>query len=264
MRLTEDNKQELINKSKSSVKGRERFNKRNKSKVANTVKSFNQLNMNKLFKEDILTVSVPVKGETDNYAVIITFGGFLELLRDQIEHSGKLTYREISRALITGFNREDVFIHCSCPDFQYRMNYWVTRNNTNSGAPETRPSDITNPNDELGSGCKHILLVLNNTSWLLRLSRVIMNYIDYMKKHYQKMYADVIYPAIYGKEYEEPVQLPIEDEIETDTEIIDKANIEKQKSTQFQKDNKQGVRFAKEPEESSQEEIDIENPDDIL
>lgn len=260
--LNEDNRQKLISKSKSSEKGRERFNKRNKSKVANTVKSFNQINMDKLFKQDILSINIPVHGETDDYTVNITFGGFLEILRDQIEKTHNLTYREISRAAIIGFNRDDVFISCTCPDQQYRFQYWSTQNKTNSGAPETRPSDITNPEDKLGSSCKHILLVLNNTSWVLRVARVISNYIDYMEKHYQKMYADVIYPAIYGKEYEEPVQLPIDDEIEGN--VIDKANIEKQKSTQFQKGNKQGVRFSKETEDDLQQEIDIENPDDEL
>lgn len=259
--LNEDNRQKLISKSKSSEKGRERFNKRNRSKVGNTVKAFNQIDMNKLFKQDILTVSIPVKGETDDYTVIITFGGFLEILRDQIEKTGNLTYREISRAAIIGFNRDDVFIHCSCPDWGYRFNYFASINDINSGTPETRPSDITNPDDTLGSACKHVLLVLSNTSWILRVGRVIANYIDYMKKHYQKMYADIIYPAIYGKEYEEPVQLPIEDETEPDTDIIDKANIEKQQSTRFQRGNKQGVRFAKEKDDS-QEEIELENPDD--
>lgn len=260
--LNEDNRQKLIAKSKSSEKGRERFNKRNKSKVANTVKSFNQINMNKLFKQDILSINIPVHGETDDYTVNITFGGFLEILRDQVERTNDLTYREISRAAIIGFNRDDVFISCTCPDQVYRFQYWSTRNNTNSGAPETRPSDITNPDDKLGSSCKHILLVLNNTSWVLRVARVISNYIDYMKKHYQKMYADVIYPAIYSKEYEEPVQLPIEDEIADD--VIDKANLEKQKLTQFQKGNTQGVRFAKEPKDALQQKLDVENPDDEL
>ena len=32
------------------------------------------------------------------------------------------------------------------------------------GDPQTIPSDITNPNDTLGSACKHVLLVLSNTN----------------------------------------------------------------------------------------------------
>jgi hypothetical protein len=41
--------------------------------------------MNKLFKQDILTVDIHVKGETDDYEVKISFGGFLEILKDQLD-----------------------------------------------------------------------------------------------------------------------------------------------------------------------------------
>jgi hypothetical protein len=47
-----------------------------------------------------------------------------------------------------------------------------------------------------------------------------------MKKHYQRMYADIIYPAIYQKEYTDDVQLDIfnDDNLITDTDIIDVSN----------------------------------------
>lgn len=255
--LTEDSRRELISKSKKSVKGRQRYERRRKSRVANTVKSFNQIDMNKLFKEDILTVNIPVHGETDDYRVRITFGGFLEILRDQIGDKNVVELKDVSRACIIGFNKGDVYIFCSCPDFQYRFNYYATVNQINSGTPETRPSDITNPDDKLGSGCKHILLVLNNTSWILRVARVINNYIKYMEKHYQRLYADIIYPAIFNKEYEEPIQLQLDDtsdELATDDTTLDTSNEFGKNRTKFQKGNTQGVRFAKEdsPEDDAQ------------
>lgn len=270
--LNEDTRTQLISKSKSSKKGKERFNRRTKSKVANTVKSFNQIDMNKLFKDDILTVNIPVQGETDNYIVRITFGGFLEILRDQIANKEKLDFRDICRACIIGFNKDDIFISCSCPDFNYRFRYWTTKNNINSGDPETRPSNITNPNDSLGSACKHILLILNNNSWIIKVASVINNYIKYMEKHYQKAYYDIMYPVIYGKEYEEPVQLSLDDsdELVSDEETIDISNEMGRKSGQFQKGNQQGIRFEKENtpdknqieiQETSEEE---ENEDDII
>jgi hypothetical protein len=227
--------------------------------------------MNKLFKEDILTVNLPVKGETDDYVVKITFGGFLEILRDQIRDKEQVEFRDISRAAIIGFNKDDVFINCSCPDFRYRFAYYSTRNDFNSGAPENRPSDITNPDDSLGSACKHVLLVLNNTSWIIKVASVINNYIRYMERHYEKLYADVIYPAIYGKKYTEPVQLSFDDidnetdELQTDTDTIDKANVYNKQRTQFQKGNTQGIRFASsnKPDEN-QMELEMENPDDQI
>ena len=247
-RLQEDNRRELIAKSKSSVKGHQRFNRRNKSRIHNTVKAMNSIDMNKLFKDDILTVNIPVKGETDEYIVRITFGGFLEILRDQIDSSGELSFREVSRAAIIGFNKDDVYINCTCPDWKYRFAYFATRNQLNSGTPETRPSNITNPDDSLGSACKHVLLVLNNTSWIVRVSRVIVNYIKYMERHYSKLYVDIIYPAIYGKEYTEPVQLTLDDvednsELSTGTDTLDTANEYNKNRTRFQPGNKLGNKF---------------------
>lgn len=268
--LYEDNRHKLISKSKTSQKGKERFNKRNKSRVANTVKAMNSIDMNKLFKEDILTVNLPVVGETDNYIVKITFGGFLEILRDQIKDKTEVDFRDISRAAIIGFNKDDVFINCSCPDFRYRFAYFSTRNDFNSGEPENRPSDITNPDDSLGSACKHVLLVLNNTSWIIKVASVINNYIKYMQRHYEKLYADIIYPAVYGKKYEDNVQLNLDDmtnddTLMTDTDTIDTANEYNKRRTQFQKGNKQGIRFAKEDKpDENQLEIDLDNEDDQL
>ena len=256
-RLTEASRSDLLSKSKKTDKGFQRFKKRVKSRVANSVKQYNAIDMNKLFKDNILTVDINVKGETDSYVVKISFGGFCEILRDQIKkQNGVLNYKAVTRALILGFNRDDVYIKCSCPDAQYRFAYWQSKNGIISGTPETRPSDITNPDDNLGSACKHVLLVLSNTSWLLKVASTIYNYINYMEKHYQKLYADIIYPAIYGKDYEEPVQLDIFDvnSLETDADTIDKSNEFATTKNQFKQGNTQGVRFA--PKEKDQISID--------
>lgn len=221
--------------------------------------------MNKLFKENILTVNISVKGETDDYTVKISFGGFLDILGGLVKGNIEdLNLRNITRALVTGFNQDDVYIFCSCPDFHYRFGYWATRNKLTSGEPEDRPSNITNPNDTLGSGCKHILLVLSNNSWLMKVASVINNYIKYMEKHYQKLYADIIYPAIFNTEYEEPVQLSIDDidgddNLHTDTDTLDTANKYNQERTKFQKGNTHGVRFASDDNSEDQLEFDLEN-----
>ena len=76
-----------------------------------------------------------------------------------------------------------------------------------------------------------------------------------MQKHYEKQYADIIYPALFGKKYEEPVQLSIDDIDNTDglgtsTDIIDKSNEYGRTRTQFQKGNTQGIRFASSEKEN--------------
>ena len=263
-RLTEDSRSKLLSKSKSSAKGFQRFKKRVKSRVANTVKQYNSIDMNKLFKENVLTVDINVKGETDEYSVKISFGGFLQLLKDQIDKTEQFNLKAVTRALINGFNKDDVYIHCSCPDWQYRYAYYATKNNINNGDAETRPSDKTNPDDKLGAACKHVLLVLSNTSWILKVASTIYNYINYMQKHYEKLYADIIYPAIYGKKYEEPVQLDIfdDDTLDTDTATIDKSNKYAVDKTKFQKGNKQGIRFAPSHKDDDQITLFDEEPDE--
>ena len=224
--------------------------------------------MNKLFKEDILTVNISVKGETDDYTVKISFGGFLDILRDSLNGEVEnLNLRNITRSLITGFNKDDVYIFCSCPDFHYRFGYWATMNKITSGNPETRPSNVTNPKDTLGSGCKHILLVLSNNSWIMKVASVINNYIKYMEKHYKRLYADVIFPAIFDREYEEPFQLSIDDAdsddtLRTDSDTLDVANKYNQDRTRFQKGNTQGVRFASNDDEENDTQMSMDLDDD--
>jgi hypothetical protein len=76
-----------------------------------------------------------------------------------------------------------------------------------------------------------------------------------MEKHYKKLYADIIYPAIFGTEYEEPVQLSIDDmdndgTLTTDKDTLDRANIYNKERTKFQKGNTQGIRFAPKDDEN--------------
>lgn len=250
--LFEDKRSELVVKSRRGQKekdGKNRYEKRVKSRVATSTRQYNKMNMNQLFKDNILTVNIEVQGETNDYIVTISFGGFLDRIQEQLEKTnGVLDLRIIIRALIDAFNSDNVYIHCSCPDWQYRMAYWATVDNIITGQTENRPSNITNPNNDLGPGCKHAILVLANHAWLIKVASVINNYIKYFEKHDKRRYADIIYPAIYGKDYEEPVQLDImddgSDELDTSTDTIDTANIAGAKSGQFQKGNKQGVRFA--------------------
>ena len=219
--LVEAKRAELINKSKSAdnyaknnqAKGKNRYERRLHSKVKKSVKELNSIDMNKLFKDGILDVNLKVEGETDEYTVSLSFSNFLNDLHDQINKgTGKLELRFIIRALLTAFNHNDVYIHCTCPDFKYRFAYWLTINDINyikgeqtwKGDGGKDGKHWQNKDDTKGRGCKHILLVLANTSWLTRLASVVYNYVNYMEKHYQQMYVDVIYPAIYEREFENP------------------------------------------------------------
>lgn len=53
-----------------------------------------------------------------------------------------------------------------------------------------------------------------------------------------RLYADIIYPAIFNKAYEEPVQQDLfDDELDTDEETIDQANIEAKEKGRFKAGN---------------------------
>lgn len=257
--LLERTRSDLIRQSKDSVKGRQRYDRRTKSSVARTVQQYNEIDMNKLFKEDILTVDLPVRGETDNYIVKVSFGGFLDSLHDEMKrNNGEFDFRAVTRALLTCFDRDDTFVGCSCKDFYYRFSYVATKRDYMSMLPQMIPANITNPKDSLGSACKHVLLVLANHSWLLKVASVIKNYVTYMERHYQKMYTDIIYPAIYEKPYEGGVQISIDDDENVPKkDTITKANIAAQQGSRFQKGNVQGVRFA--PKSKPDEQISIED-----
>ncbi len=84
-----------------------------------------------------------------------------------------------------------------------------------------------------------------------------------MEKHYQKLYADIMFPAIFDREYEEPIQLTFDDvdsdgTLSTDSDTLDTANKYNQDRTRFQKGNTQGIRFASNGDNEDQLELDLD------
>lgn len=130
LRLTEKNRRELIAKSKASdnykdmSKGRNRWERRTRSKVAATVADYNKLDMDAFWKGDILEFGIRIKGETADYTVQITFENVLDEIRKEIvNNKNKLEFKCILRALIRVFNSENVYVHCTClhPDTKIKL-----------------------------------------------------------------------------------------------------------------------------------------------
>ena len=267
--LQEANRQQLLQKSrnaqdyspKNRLKGKNRYDRRTKSSISATVRDYNMIQMDPLFKRDILEFKIPVMGETDVYTVDVRVDGLLAEIRKQImANKGTLEFKVVLQSLMKVLNIGNVYIGCNCPDARYRMAYQQTKNDYKAGYKETRPSDITNPNDTLGAGCKHVLLVLANLDWAVKVASVINNYIKYCKEHLQRNYADYIFPKIYGVKYDKAVQLQLFDnglfpeDIETMNAVIDQGFRGKDKQGKFVKDNE--FRFQKtnnqpEPEEDN-------------
>lgn len=223
--LLEKSRQELINKSKSSddysannqAKGRNRWERRKHSQIATSVRDYNRIDMDAFWKGDILEFGVKVHGETNDYVVMIIFENILDELQREVKaNNNKLEFKCVLRALLKSFNGDRVYVSCSCPDWKYRQAYWATKDGYSSGAPEVRPSDITNPRDSKGGGCKHVNLVISNADWMMKIASVINNYIKWCKQNMERNYADYIFPKVYGMPYNRAVQLSIFDDMDSE------------------------------------------------
>lgn len=221
--LTEASRNDLITKSKrgkeykDKSKGRNRWERKKYSKVASTTREYNSIDMNSFFKKDILTINIPIRGETDNYTVRIKFGGALKEIQEMVKkNNNRLDYKSISQALVRCFNGENVYVRCTCEDFTYRFNYWAEKNGFSADtkrevAPYENQFEWTNKYDDMGGICKHIALVISNTFWLMKVASVINNYIHYAETYMQRQFADIIFPKIYGVKYPDAVQLGLFD-----------------------------------------------------
>ena len=196
---------------KNASKGN-RWTAKSKSKVANTVKDYNKIDMDTFWKKDQLQFKIKVEGETDTYFVAVEFNNILEKIQRRIkDNKNKLEIKCIYDSLLQALNSSDVKVDCTCPDFKYRFRVWATKNNYNAGESENREAKITNPSDNLGAACKHILCALNNAEWLQKIASVINNYINYCKDNMEYNYSRFIFPKLYGMTYSKAIQMTIDD-----------------------------------------------------
>ena len=391
--LTEDTRTLLVAKSRSAgpyknqMRGKNRFERKKHSQIAKTVKQYNKIDMNKLFKEDILEVAIPVIGETDSYTVNVRMEGIVKEIATNIKNNkNKLEYRTIVQSVTKIFNTANIFVKCSCPDYClhpdtkiklldgtvvtveelekkvktsstpvyvysvddngdfkpgkvkdvwasgsttemlkitldngnsvittpehpymlrngqykeakdlevgtslmplyfgtttngyetvkanskativnietinydflqpvydievenyhnfyvdagvilhncYRFAHWniVNKVSVDDSSKDPGPGKgIRNPKDNKGRGCKHILLVLANGDWVMKVASVINNYIHYAEKNLQKPFLKLIFPKLYNIPFEDAIEkdvLPDDFKLETSTDIIDVIN----------------------------------------
>ncbi len=237
--LHEDTRNMLVSKSRGAgsyvdqSRGKNRFERKKLSKIARTVKQYNQIDMNKLFKEDLLIVHIPVQGETDQYTVSIKMEGVVaEIAKNIKNNKNQFEYKTVIQALTKVFNTQNIYVKCNCLDYKYNFAHWNIVNNTSVDDTASDPGPgkgIRNPNDDKGRGCKHILLVLANGSWLMQVSSVIKNYIIYASTNLKKPFLKIIFPKLYGMTIEDASENNILPEdadltLQTDESIIDVIN----------------------------------------
>lgn len=235
--LLEANRTSLVAQSrnvglyKNKERGKNRFERKKYSKIANAVKNYNEIDMNKLFKQDILQVNIPVVGESDEYIVTIKLEGVIAELQKNIKNnSNKLEFRSIIQALTKIFNTSDVYVKCGCPDFKYRFAHWniIKKVSVDDSAQDPGPGKgIANPNDDKGRGCKHILLVLANGDWMMKVASVINNYCHFLSEKRPEAFLKLVFPKLYGVPADEADQNDIvenNEDLETGKDLIDIIN----------------------------------------
>ena len=216
---------------KNQERGRNRFDRKRYSKIANAVKSYNQINMNSLFKQDILQVNIPVVGENDEYTVTIKLEGVIGEVQKNIKNNNnKLEYRTVIQALTKVFNTTDVYIKCTCPDAKYRFAHWNILKNVSVDDSASDPGPgkgIANPNDDMGRGCKHMLLVLANGDWMMKVASVIVNYCHFLSEKKPEAFLKLVFPKLYGVPADEAAENDIvadEEDLESGKDLIDIIN----------------------------------------
>ena len=276
--FNEDTRAVLLNKSRSAGEykdtshGKNRFERKKYSKVANTVKQYNQIDMNNLFKRDILQVDIPVQGETNTYNVSVKMEGVIaEIAKNIKSHNNKLDFGVIIQALTKVFNATNVYIKCTCEDYTYNFAHWNIINNvsTDDTAHDPGPGKgIRNPTDDKGRGCKHCLLVLNNVDWLMKVASVINNYVHYTEEHLKEAFLKIIFPRLYGIPAEEMVEQGLVDDdryLDSSKGLIDAINEYGKKRGQYRPGSNKnpttgtGGRSKKEPENKEEGEEEEAN-----
>ena len=192
--LLEVSRKDLVTKSR--VQGKKRFNKRLNYQVSN----FRGVDLQKLFEDDYFVFNTPIK----DYVCTIAFPGVFSSLKRVVRSTAgdprKINLQMVIKALRIAFDdTDDVKVNCTCADWIYRFAYWATENGYKYGEPETRPSDITNPDDALGATCKHLDLLLSNKRWLTKAASVVNAFI----KAYPEKAANYLYDTYSAPDAEE-------------------------------------------------------------
>lgn len=137
--------------------------------------SFRSISFDSLFKKDEFVINVPV----GDYICTIAFKGLMDQIKYVLSHQPKpnFTLQTVIKAISKAVDAEDILVDCTCPDFRYRFAYWATKYGYKYGKPENRPANITNPDDKIGSFCKHLTALLANKKWLVKVASVINEFV---------------------------------------------------------------------------------------
>ena len=222
MQLQEKSRSDLLSKSMTAKPTKSynttRFERRKLQTMKTSSSIFNKLDMNSVFKSDALSLEIPVEGETNTYTVTILFDGICkDIQRELKKNDYNLEFKVIYKAIVRAIKNQNMFIGCTCKDYKFRFQYIATKERYNALQAQLVPATQTNPNNDQGAGCKHILKVLDDLSWAMQLATALNNYILYMKKNKQKLFNDIMFRSIYGMPYRSAIEKGIIEETDDES-----------------------------------------------
>ena len=222
MQLQEKSRSDLLSKSMTAKPTKSynttRFERRKLQTMKTSASIFNKLDMNSIFKSDALSLEIPVEGETNTYTVTILFDGICkDIQRELKKNDYNLEFKVIYKAIVRAIKNQNMFIGCTCKDYKFRFQYIATKERYNALQAQLVPATQTNPNNDQGAGCKHILKVLDDLSWAMQLATALNNYILYMKKNKPKLFNDIMFRSIYGMPYRSAVEKGIIEETDDES-----------------------------------------------
>lgn len=167
--LDEIDRKNLVGKVKAQSP--DRYNRR----LSYHPSSYKEIDIEQLLKKDLLVAKLPV----GDYTCTVAYAGVLSQLSDVLKKQPRpnVTLQSVIRAITQSIDKTDVLVDCTCADFVYRYAYWATKYGYKYGKPETRPTKITNPDDNIGAMCKHLTALLSNKRWLVKVASIVNEYI---------------------------------------------------------------------------------------
>ena len=181
--LIEKNRQELLSKEKKETP--KRVQKASSYSVSNISIDASALLNN------WLVITTNISGNSNTYTDSIAFKNvmtdLIDLAKIDSKHyvNSKLIIKSIKRSL----DNNDIYVDCNCPDFNFRYAYHATQGQFKWGKLQnSNGKKIRNPNNDIGSMCKHLYALLRSNTFLDKISdkimRTIMANLDILVKRF--------------------------------------------------------------------------------
>lgn len=170
-------KQKLIEVSRNELLAKAKLQTITRYEKSSGYKGFSiaDIDTTSVFTRDVLRVTCRV----GNYWDTIELDNILYWVQLEAEKNPRyqINTKGVTAAIMNAADGMDIKVDCTCADFKYRFAYMATKLGYKYGKPETRPANITNPNN-YGSMCKHLISMLSNKRWLRQVTSVFMDFLE--------------------------------------------------------------------------------------